>query len=182
MSIRIVPRTLVLICLGVLPCGCSSDHALDPAQVDAHRARLMLDDEPAGAVGVPEAREAVAGEAEDIVVFGMICAGAHAPWDPQRAAFMISDPAVVPEDHGDGHDHDHPAHDPNTCPFCTNEKSVNDQEAMVQCVDKEGRVIAIGAQQLLGLEEHQFVVVQGRGEINSLGMLVVSATGIYVRE
>jgi hypothetical protein len=181
MSIHIVPRTLVLLCLGVLLCGCSSDNALDPAQIDAHRSRLMLDDEPAGAMGVPEAREAVTEEAQDIVVFGMICAGTHAPWDPQQAAFMISDPAVVPEQ-GDGHDHDHPAHDPNTCPFCTDQKTENDQEAMVQCVDGEGRVIAIGAQQLLGLEEHQFVVVQGRGEINSLGMLVVSATGIYVRE
>ena len=48
-------------------------------------------------------------------------------------------------------------------------------------VAADGRVPAAPARKLLPLEEGQIVVVRGQAEVNSLGVLVVRATGLSIR-
>jgi hypothetical protein len=52
----------------------------------------------------------------------------------------------------------------------------------VSLIDDRGQVPPVDARTLLPLEEGQMVVVRGRAEVNSLGLLVVRATGLYLRK
>ena len=42
-------------------------------------------------------------------------------------------------------------------------------------------ILPIDARQLLGVEKDQVVVVRGKGHVDKLGVLVISADGIHVR-
>ena len=53
--------------------------------------------------------------------------------------------------------------------------------ALVQVVNPEGVVVDIDARELLSVKLNQLVVVRGLAEIDSLGNLIVSADGVYVR-
>jgi hypothetical protein len=176
---------LIASCL-VLLLGCQS--ADDPA-IARHRTKYLLSEEPPGAIGVLEARAQIAkpmsentapsgSSSTPIVLVGRIGAGPHATWDPGRAAFVITDPAVAPES-----EHAHEAgHDPENCPFCKAErKKTADTTALVQVVDEQGQVLGVDARKLFSIEEDQLVVVRGNASIDALGNLVVAASGIYPR-
>lgn len=105
------------------------------------------------------------------------------------------DAASVDEDeadehaHGDvGHEgHGHVAHgarghDSSNCPFCSREKDSKNLLAVIEFLDEEGKRLSIDARKLLGVKEDQLVIVRGRGKIDSLGYLVISADGICLRD
>jgi hypothetical protein len=153
--------------------GCSSQ-PIEDSQLAAHRSRLLLAEEPDGAVSVIDAKSAAAANA-DIVILGRIAAGDMSPWDKGKAAFLVSDAAAAFDDHGHG-----PCQDGN-CLFCKDKTSVTDTLAIVQCQDDRGEVLPIDARTLLGVEENQLVVVRGRGSVDELGNLIIAAAGIYIR-
>ena len=52
---------------------------------------------------------------------------------------------------------------------------------MVRFLDKNGQVLPIGVPQMFDVKERDTVVIQGTARIVAGGMMVVDATGIYVR-
>ena len=53
--------------------------------------------------------------------------------------------------------------------------------AMVRFVDENGEVLPIGVPQLFDVTERDTVVIRGSARIIAGGMMVVDATGIYIR-
>ncbi|MEK6236951.1 MAG: hypothetical protein N2C14_19765 [Planctomycetales bacterium] len=160
--------------------GCGPAAMTQQPDCGEHRARFLLDEEPSGAIGVDEAREA-AGDlksGKDLVVLGRIGGGSGSPWSKGRASFLLADPAAAIEvghDHGDDHDHAN-------CPFCNRKQSKSDPLTIVHFPDDAGKVVAIDARELLGVAAGQLVVVRGRAKIDSLGNLAIKADGLYLRE
>ena len=154
--------------------GCSQESSgVDPRWA-VQRENLLLDHEPDGAVGVLDAREMIP-HAGKLVIVGRI-GGVDDPWGRDEASFAIADPSWAPDDHATHEDCG------DDCPFCSaKEDSANDAVALVQVVDEAGKVLPVDARALLGVDTDQMVVVLGDAEVNSLGLLVVSAQGIYVR-
>lgn len=165
---------LGLLLLVTLACT-KYDPALDP-QVAAHRGRLLLTQEPSGAVGILDARELLTAPAE-LVLVGRV-GGVDQPWTPGRAAFVIVDPAADADDEHHAHG-SHACGD--DCPFCSKETGEPDATAIIRFVDERGELLPFDARTLFDLSSKQTVVVRGRGEVDSLGNLVVRADGVYVR-
>jgi hypothetical protein len=171
-------RTILLIAIATTiftGCGPTADIS---SEILAKREMILLNEEPDGALGVVEAKEAIKA-GENIVLIGRIGAGEHSPWESGKASFMVADPAELIEagvDHAHAEGHDHA-----NCPYCNKGKKVTDALAIVQIVDDNGKVLPIDARELLNVDEDQLVVVKGKGQIDELGYLVVSAEGIYVR-
>ncbi len=174
MPTKAIPNKLLWLCLAALLTGCSASEAIEDQTVADHRTRLLLAEEPAGAVSVLDAKAAASSQ-EEIVIIGRIAAGEHTPWDHGKAAFLVSDAAANLDDHGHGACHD------DNCLFCKDASSVTDKLAIVRFLDRQGQVLPIDARKLLGVEENQLVVVRGRGEVDPLGNLVIAAEGIYIR-
>ncbi len=156
------------------------------SQVSSLRKQLMLVEEPAGASSIADSRDALAPKEaseetaeesldQDVVVVGRIGAGEYEPWAEGQASFLLSE-ALPETDHAST-----PGHDPATCPFCRRRAQKANATALVQFRDKKGDVLPIDARKLLGVEKNQVVVVRGKGHVDKLGVLVVSATGIHVR-
>lgn len=157
--------------------GCTV--STDPT-IAAQRERLLLDEEPPGAVGVLDLAESLVddqqAESLQVVVLGKI-GGVENPWTDGMATFVIADPFLLMEleDGPHGADCD--------CPFCraSSESSNTDGMALVQVLDDQGRIIPIDARELLGIENDETIVIQGQASVNQLGHLVLSANGVYVR-
>ena len=147
--------------------------------VEYNGSKFLLDTEPSGAVGVADAKAAV-GQQEEIVLIGRIQGGELEPWSRDRAAFFVSEASALLEMDEDEHQHE-AGHDHANCPFCNRNKSQGESQAIVQFLDDQGKVLPVDARKLLPVEEGQLVVVQGRGQIDDLGTLVIAAKGIYVR-
>ncbi len=165
-------RHLAVALLGLVTlAGCSASQAAGDADVLAARTQVLLTSEPENAVGILEIREDGIPE-EEFTLVGRV-GGVAEPWSPGEAAFIMSDPvAGISGDHECGDD----------CAFCKkkNEHKV-EPWAIVQFTDDSGIVLPIDARKLLALEESQTVVVRGRATVDSLGNLIVSAKGIYIR-
>jgi hypothetical protein len=162
--------------LATLFIGCGTTRHDDPA-IAAQRAKYILAEEPAGAVGVLDARTGQT-DLHNVVVVGRV-GGPHATWEKGKATFVISDPSV---------DHDHanqPGHDEDNCPFCKARKKAGktpDPTAIVQIRGDDGHILPIDAQELLNIREGQLVVVKGSGDIDTIGNLIVAASGVFIRE
>lgn len=158
--------------------GCGARSDAGQADLLAAGTRFLLPEEPQGAVGILEHRESVpAGEEppqlREVVLWGKI-GGKKQTWSGDSAEFVISDPTFALAAG------DHVCQDDN-CPFCKDKHDRASAEAIVSLVDDQGQVPAVDARKLLGLEEGQMVVVCGQAEVNSLGLLTVRASGLYVR-
>ena len=169
---------LLVCCLAVSAvAGCGQDSGLSDAEAAKVRSRFELSEEPADAVGVLEAREALATQdsVQEIALFGRIPAS-PTPWTKGRALFLLADPslAVASGDHahecGDG------------CPFCAKKQQDQTESlAVVEFVDEAGKVLLYDARQLFGVAENQIVVVRGTPRVDELGSLIISARGLYIR-
>jgi hypothetical protein len=169
-----IPVLLLLLLLATL----SACNKVDE-RASSLRRQLMLADEPAGAAGIAEARDGMTTDPQsehDVLIVGRIFAGEFEPWADGQASFLLAE-ALPETEHAAT-----PGHDPATCPFCRRRAEKADSAtALVQFRDANGKVLMIDARELLGVEEDQVVVVRGKGHVDRLGVLVVSATGIHVR-
>ena len=96
-----------IIALTALFSGCSPTAEIS-TDILAKRELFVLSEEPDGAMGVVEAKEALK-QNDDVVLIGRIGAGDHSPWENGKASFMVADPSesVVAEAdhaHAEGHD------------------------------------------------------------------------------
>jgi hypothetical protein len=155
-------------------CGCSGSSAPDDAQLQVHRARLLLQTEPAGVMSVLDVQEDLRPDAE-VVVIGRI-GGLENPFTKNRASFVMVDPAVLAAD-------EHVCDSPD-CPHCAKIKQQKQLQAtaLVEFLDEQGQPVRVDAQRLFGLQTGQTVVVRGRAKLNELNNLVITADGLFVRE
>jgi len=167
--------------------GCGAQSEAHQSVLAGDGARFLLAEEPAGAVGILEHREAIGAPATDVdvapeepmpaadvVLWGRIGGKKHT-WSERSAEFVITDPTFALQAG------DHACTDDN-CPFCKDKHDAASAEAIVSLIDDQGQVPAVDARRLLPLEEGQMVVIRGQAEVNSLGLLTVRATGLYLRK
>jgi hypothetical protein len=156
-------------CLLVGLFGCTPDANVDP-EAQAQRDRFLLKQEPAGPIGILEAR-ALDTTLTDVVLYGRVKERVSG-----QAAFWINDPTA------DIHDHD--GHDDDNCPYCKAKKGGGvDPTAIVRFVDDSDETLAFDSKDLLGIEAGQMVVVKGKAELDdTIGLLTVRADGVYIRQ
>ena len=164
---RLLPWGLLL--LAALPAaGCGGAGESQGAALEGER--YLLSAEPADAQGVGELVQSAAG-GEEVVVVGRI--GGSNSWVEGRAAFLIAD--LGPADCDEGAAEPCPISD-DCCP-----EGAAAPRTLVRLVDGQGRPLASDARRLLGVREHQTVVVRGRAERDDAGNVSIAAEALYVR-
>lgn len=122
----------------------------------------------------------------DVVLVGQI-GGLTNPWQEtqpdfpfakDQATFFLADPQSVTENEESGH-----AHAPGEeCAFCAaHAADRSDMLAMVRFLDENANVLRTDVRQLFDVKEKDTVVVRGTARVIEGGMMVVDATGLYVR-
>ena len=165
--------TMIALLLG----GCSDSQ--EAAKIQELAAKFLLAEEPEGAVDVAIAKQKLteANATDDVLLTGRVGLEGADSWDPTSASFLIRDLSL--DDEQNGHDH---SHEDDNCPFCKAKKQAAlAKTAMIHVVDEAGNVPPFDARRLLGLEMDQVVVVRGKGRVDELGTLVVSANGVHIR-
>ena len=83
---RILALITVVTLLGSISgCGPAAE---SNTEILSQRQMLLLNEEPDGALGVLEAKEAIKAN-NKIVLIGRIGAGDHSPWEAGKASFMV---------------------------------------------------------------------------------------------
>lgn len=179
-----------LLAFTLLAVGCFEDGA-STAGVDvaAAQKQFVLAAEPADPQTVLDLREQEGGFSEgDVVLVGQVGGmpnpwqdeEANFPWREGQASFFIVDPSTVAEFSG----HSHAAGDDHAdCVFCQSKaaKSV-DSIAGVSFFGADGQPLAVDARKLFDVKENDIVVIKGHAQKLSGDLIVVTATGIYVRK
>jgi hypothetical protein len=107
-----------------------------------------------------------------VAVRGRIDAGDLDPFEPNRAAFLVSEIIDDPNG-GEGHD-------PSACPFCKR-RAEKAPKAHVILVDEAGQPLQSPANKLLSLNKGDIVQVAGKATYDELlNTLTVKATGIHL--
>jgi len=100
------------------------------------------------------------------------------PFTKNQASFFLADPSAVAELEASGHVHA-PGEE---CAFCAAHAADGSAMlAMVQFLDENGKILPIGVPQMFDVKPMDTVVIQGTARIVAGGMMVVDATGIYLR-
>ena len=125
-------------------------------------------------------------ESMEVVVMGQI-GGLTNPWAEtqpdypfakKEAKFFLADAGEVVEAEESGHVHA-PGEE---CPFCAAHAKDNvELIAVVHFVDEKGKILPMDVRELFDLKEKDTVVVRGKAQVVPGGLLVVEASGIYVR-
>ena len=161
---------IVLCTMAITVCGCGES---ENAELAALRSQLVLSSAPDGQMSVADVRTSLtedeATEEVDVVIKGRINAGDIPPWEPGKAAFVLTDIT--------GHEGESD-HDPHQCPFCS--RNIQDYLANIKFHDEQGNVIAVDAQELFSVKEKQLVTIQGKAHLTDTDTLVIHATGIFV--
>jgi len=202
MQRHLAQLAIILICGALVGCTQSPPAVeVDPAVVQAHRERLVLDEEPDGAIGVIDVREMLAvgtveqsdestrdeNSVDESVRPASLSsqpptesAQPDYPWTKGQAKFVLADAAAATEveEHG-SHHHDDPDHE---CPFCASAAN-SDAVAVIRFFDEAGKVIPVDARRLFEAKEDATVVVVGTARLvgSKEGLLMIDATGLYVR-
>jgi hypothetical protein len=161
----LLPVATIVTCLALFA-GAGCRPSVD-AQLEEIRQQLMSARLPDSIVSIAEASRDLTSDRE-VTVSGRIFANGMQPFEADEASFNIID---LPKP---GHNHE----DPGDCPFCKRELE-SSASAIVKLVDTSGEVIPIAADQLLGLQKNQDVVVSGKA--NLIGdVLIVTASSLHV--
>ena len=100
------------------------------------------------------------------------------PFEKNQAKFFLADPGAVAGAEASGHSHA-PGEE---CPICAaHAKDSTELLAVVQFLDKKGHVLPIDARELFDVKTKDTVVISGKARVTAGGILVVDATGIYIR-
>jgi hypothetical protein len=137
---------------------------------------LVLAEEPAGAVGLAQARGKLGLEPKPVIIAGRIGGKGTEPFLDGKASFSLME--IPADDHASK-----PGHDADNCPFCK-KRQANATMAAVQFLGADGKPIPVDSRKLFGVEKGQDVVIRGTGVFNpKLGVPIiqVNADGIFVR-
>jgi hypothetical protein len=142
------------------------------APVETTAVSYLVKEEPAGALGVADARQSKEA-VEEITVVGRI-GGSGKPFVEGAAAFTIVDPSVPHCSDEEG------------CPtpwdYCCQTDVLPTSTALIKVVDPQGQLVAEDARKLLGVKELAMVVVHGKAERDEKGNLTVLADQVFVKE
>jgi hypothetical protein len=148
--------------------GCGDTHSTGAPDYPSGK-QFILNEEPPDAMGVIQLREN-AKDGDSVVVVGSVGGGVN-PWVKGRAAFRLVDAGACIEcDEG-----------------CCEEgcschaSELTDSIVVVKFVDPSGKVLTTSAQDLLGLEALDMVVVHGKAERDNAGNVAMVADGLYIR-
>lgn len=162
--------SLLLIGLVFVAAGCK-DSSTATTNEGAASSQYVTATEPAGAVPVGEAREAI-GDGDEVTLVGVI-GGSSKPFVEGLAAFTVVDPNVpyCAADEG--------------CPtpwdYCCTQDQVKGNMATIKIVDDAGKPVSQDARGLLNVKELSTVVVQGKASRDDQGNLTVAANKVFVR-
>ena len=128
---------LLALCGGMLFTGCTKPAAPRAAAgAAAEGKKFLLAEEPAGAIGVKQAKTD-SKDADEVTLVGRI-GGAEDPWVKGQAAFTIVDTALKPCNEQDDDD----------CPkpwdYCCDTDALPANKALIKLVDASGKTIAGG--------------------------------------
>lgn len=160
--------TIIVMLVATLA-GCNNKSEQKPTNIDG--SLYQLTSSPGDAISIMELRN-VAKNNDEVVVVGRI--GGRQPWIEGLSAFTLVDSSLtpcneIPED---------------KCPtpwdYCC-EPYLLASQALVKVVNKEGKPLDIGAQELLGVKTLQTVVVKGKVQLDKEGNMSVLASGVYIR-
>ncbi len=156
----------------IVSAGCDNYTALSP-EIQAARQEYLLDQPPSDPIMIADARKLE--PKSPMVIAGKLGVAGQTTFEKGQATFAVTDahPKVASHKHGDGQDE-------SDCPFC--KRSQGERFAIVQFVDREGNVLKLDAQTLLGAKEGDEVMIRGTGEVNSLDVLVINADGVFVKK
>jgi hypothetical protein len=161
---------------------------------EAHRTRLVLEKSPDNAVDVLTVRKQMVNskrqtgtaKPREVVVTGQIGGMPNVwpdshpdfPWYEGQASFFLVDSKVASQfaahakQHGGGHQ----------CTFCKSLAAKNAHAiAVVNFVDKDGKILRFDARELADLKENQTVMIRGNAKLLAGSMLVIDADGIFIR-
>ena len=162
----------LLSALSLIVIGCAKEEPVETAEATQPDPAYLAGSEPAGAVGVGDARSS-AKDDEDVVLVGRI-GGSRKPFVEGLAAFTIVDPKVphCPAEEG--------------CPtpwdYCCAQDAVKDNIATIKIVDKAGNPVSKDARQLLGVKELNLVVIEGKAQRDEEGNLSILADQVFVKK
>ncbi len=161
---------VLLSALTVVGCGGPGENS----ELQALRQKLIAGQPADNVVAIEDVRQHLQdGEREpgtEVTVRGRINAGDISPWEPGKAAFVLTDAT--------GHDDDD-EHDPHECPFCS--RKIESMIAHVEFRDDAGQVIAVDARELFDVQDKQLVVVRGAASLDDSGILQLSARDLFIR-
>jgi len=148
------------------------------AEIDvaAMRSKLVLAEEPTGALTLAAAKQKLTTTPQQVVVAGRIGGKGMEAFIKDKASFSMLE--VPADDHAKK-----PGHKPDDCPFCK-KRQANSPIAAVQFVGPDGKELPIDARTLFGVKEGQDVVIRGTAIFDpKLGIPVIQLTadGIHVR-
>ena len=161
------------IALAILPAVACLALEIDPA---AARGRLVLQQEPAGAVTPTAAKEKLTKEPQPIVLAGRIGARGMEPFLENKASFVLVE--IPADDHAKK-----PGHNADDCPFCK-KRQANAPMTAVQFLGADGKVIPVDSRKLFGVQKGNDVVVTGKAVFDpklAIPVIQLTADGIFVR-
>lgn len=170
MMMRTMPL-IVLVAAAAVVANARAD--VDVAEV---RGRLVLAEEPAGAVSLAAAKTKLTTKPQPVVIAGRIGAKGADPFLPGKASFSLLE---IPTDNHAAQ----PGHNPDECPFCK-KRAANSPIAAIRFLGPDGKEIPVDARELLGVKAGQDVVVRGTAVFDpklQVQILQVTADGIHVR-
>lgn len=173
--------------------GETEDHEHEAEEAVADHEHAVEEDSHAGETAEEHAAHAhdhehvFPTEAKEVAMVGQI-GGLANPWEETQpefpfathfAVFFLADPQAVADHAEEGH-----AHAPGEeCSFCAAHAEENSELfAMVRLVDDNGKVLPMDVREFLNAKENDTIVVKGSAQIVEGGMLVVKASGVYVRK
>jgi len=167
----------MMVAAGAIAAASGAGVSVAEIDVAAVRGGVLLAEEPAGAVSIPDAKAKLGPTPQPVVVAGRIGGQGTSPFGKNEATFsMLEIPA---DDHAAK-----PGHKADDCPFCK-KRMANSPIAAVSFAGPDGKVIPLDAQKLLGVAEGQDVVVKGNAFFDpKLGIPViqVNADGLFLRK
>ena len=163
-------------CLAIAISGGAGTVVRADADVAAIRGRLVLAEEPAGAVSLAAAKGTLTTEPRPVVIVGRIGAKGIDPFLADKASFSLLE--IPADDHAA-----QPGHKPDDCPFCK-KRAANSPIAAVRFLGPDGKEIPVDARKLFGVQAGQDVVIRGTGVYDPklpVQILQITADGIHVR-
>ena len=162
------------------------NHAEHAHTEDAHNHEEHAEHDHEEGEHEAEAEVVAASEIIEVVLVGQV-GGLANPWKEtqpdfpftkNKAVFFLADPIAVVENEESGHNHA-PGEE---CAFC--EAHAADQSkmlAMVRFLDEKGDVLPMDVRKLFDVKVTDTIVIHGSAQVVEGGMLVVDATGLYIR-
>jgi len=169
-------RRRLFVWAAVAALGCLAGGARAEVDVAEVRGRLVLADEPAGALSLAAAKGKLSTEPMPIVIVGRIGAKGIDPFLADKASFSVLE--IPTDDHAA-----QPGHKADDCPFCK-KRAANSPIAAVRFLGPDGKEIPVDARKLFGVAAGQDVVIRGTGVYDPalpVQILQITADGIHVR-